>query len=170
MHQYGVSKPLFLTESSLICPEWNQLNCLPPEDEFFQAQADYLVRLFVRNWALGVSGTIWYDFEGQGWRYGGLVGADANNPKPAFRAFQYLTDKLDGMAYIGEAPVHEGIQGYIFSSKERQTWVLWSVDESHQTLESPQNVLFVYDKFGQLISQQETELTVASPLYIDVKP
>jgi hypothetical protein len=170
MQQYGVDKPLFLTESSLTCPEWNKTDCDPPGDDFYQTQADYVVRLFARNWALDIAGTIWYDFEDRGWRYGGLVGEDSNNPKPAFQAFKFLNDKLDGMAYIGEAPLPTGLQGYIFSGEDHQTWVLWSSDELPQTIVLPQHILSVYDKLGQTIAIDGAELTISSPIYIDVKP
>lgn len=170
MTQYGVDKPLFLTESSLICPEWNQQNCLPPDDQFFQSQAEYVVRLFVRNWALGVYGTIWYDFEGQGWRYGGLVGSDPSNPKLSYQAFKFLNEKLAGMEYFGEVSQTNGIEGYSFVSSNHRTWVLWSQDESPQTLDLPSDIIAAYDIFGQPLDLGEKEFTITSPVYIDMAP
>lgn len=170
MQQYGVDKPLFLTESSLICPESNTAECAPPGERFFQAQADYVVRLYVRNWALGIAGTIWYDFEGQGWRYGSLVGPDPGQPKPAFRAFQYMNEKLAGMVYTGRAPFPEGVEGYAFESGDRRTWVAWSRDESPLTVELPPDVLVVYDKYGQEIPLSGMQITITTPIYIDLAP
>ena len=169
MQQYGANKPLFLTESSLLCPDGNKNECMPPDEHFYETQADYLVRLFVRNWALDVAGTIWYDFEGKGWRNGGLVGEDANNPKPAFQAFKYLNEKLVGMSYIGESPLPNGLQGYIFVDDDRETWVIWSQDESPQAMELPSNVIVVYDKYGQAVALQD-QLEVSSPVYLDMVP
>ena len=166
----GVNKPIFLTESALTCPEWNQAECLPPDENFFDTQADYVVRLFVRNWSLEIAGTIWYSFEGQGWRYGGLVGNDENNPKPVFTAYKYMNENLKGMSYIGEAPFPDGIDGYVFSSANQQTWVAWSWDETPQTVDLPSNLLSVFDKYGQEVVLQGDQITITSPLYFDIRP
>ncbi len=170
MQLYGVEKPLFLTEGSLLCPEWNQGECVPPDDRFFEVQADYVVRLFVRNWAMDIRSTIWYQFEGSGWRYCGMVGEDADNPNPAFRAFRFLNQKLDGMNYVGDAPLPEEVAGYIFEGDGRQIWVIWSVDETPQMVDVPPGVLGVVDKYGQEIPASETQLTVSSPVYVEVVP
>jgi len=73
MASYGVDKPLMHTEGSLLCSVSSPAYCDPPGDAFFEAQADYVVWLYVRNWAEGLIGTIWYQFEGPGWRYSGLL-------------------------------------------------------------------------------------------------
>ncbi len=93
MAKYGVDKPIFHTESSLICPEWNTGECNPPLERFYTTQAQFLPRLYLRNWAYGVSGTIWFLFEGDGWRGGGMVG-NPTNPKLTLLAFRYLTSNL----------------------------------------------------------------------------
>jgi len=170
MGLYGVEKPIFLTESSLICPEYNKADCVPPQDQFYQAQADYVVRMFLRNWALGVDGTIWYDFEGKGWRYGSLVGPDLNNPKPVYDAYKYLLFKLTNMFYIGEAPLPNELQGYIFSGENRRTWVIWSKDETPQSIYVPGDVVAVYDKYGQNIQLDGPQIEISSPIYFDLLP
>ena len=170
MRQYGVDKPIFLTESSLICSERNIAECRPPDDLFFDKQADYLVRLFVRNWALDVAGTIWYQFEDKGWRYCGMVGADPNNPNPAYVAFDFMNEKLAGMGYTGEVPLPDGVAGYIFEGNDRQTWVLWSQDESPQTIELPSGIFAAYNKLGQQIHLQSEQMTITSPIYLDLSP
>ncbi len=172
MGRYGVDKPLFLTETSLLCPEWNKQDCTPPQDVFYQKQADYVVRRFVENWALGIAGTIWYDFEGQGWRYASMVGGDLDNPAPAFYAFQYLNRKLSGMLLTGAMDTLPGVQGYTFLSPQGgKTWVLWSIDESPQTIVLPPGVTAVYDRYGQEIPLATgPELEITSPVYVDIAP
>jgi hypothetical protein len=167
MAEFGISKPIFLTEGSLTCPKWNSMDCNPPDENFYQIQADYLIRLFVRNWALGVPATIWYDFEGQGWLYGGLVGEDSNNPKPAYKAYKFMIQKLKDMAYTGPVAMHEGIQGYAFKDGNRETWVLWSIDEEDYTIDIPEDVTAIFDKFGDEISMQETTMMISSPVYME---
>ncbi len=168
MQQYGVDKPIFLTESSLNCPEWNKTNCSPPDETFFDTQADYVVRLFVRNWAMDVAGSIWFQFEGQGWRYSNLVGSDFDYPNPAYRSFKYLNEKLENMVYTGKTPFQEEVDGYIFTGDDHQTWVVWSKDESPQWIELPQGFLSAHDKFGQEISLQGSQMQVLSPVYLDI--
>ena len=90
MESYNIDKPIIHTEGSLICPEWNPGDCSPPGEDFFEHQADYVVWMYVRNWANGLFGTIWYQFEGPGWRYAGLLDED-QNPKPVYEALLFLT-------------------------------------------------------------------------------
>ncbi len=168
MQEYGVQKPIFLTESSLNCPDWNSTDCSPPGELFFDTQADYVVRLFVRNWAMDIAGSIWFQFEGQGWRYSNLVGNDMDNPNPAYQSFKYLNEKLENTVFIGQTPFPDGLEGYIFSGVDYQTWVIWSKDGSSQIIELPQSILSVYDKFGQEIALQELQITVNSPIYLDI--
>jgi len=168
MGRYGVDKPLFLTETSLICPEWNKQDCNPPGDAFFQAQADYVVRAFLRNWALGVQGTIWYDFEGKSWRYASMIGANLFDPDPAFYAFQFLNRKLADARMMGPVEDFPGIEGYAFvHSDNTQTWVLWSLDESPISVKIPSDAR-VLDKFGTQIALADDMLEISSPVYIDL--
>ena len=170
MAQYGLDKPLFQTEISLLCPEWSKTACLPPGEDFYQAQADFVVRSFVRNWVMGIKGTIWYDFEGKGWRYSGLVGNNYQNPKPAFLAFRYLNQKLAGMAYIGEANLAPGVQAHRFASEGKETWVAWSLDETPQPVILPVGVIAVFDEFGNEIGSGNNTMEILSPVYLDVSP
>ncbi len=172
MSRYGVEKPIFHTETSLICAEWNTRDCQPPGDAFFQAQSAYVVRGFLRNWALGVQGTIWYDFEGKGWRYAGLVGADFSNPKPAYRAFRYLITKLADARMTGAVQSLPGVDGYdLLHPDGSHTWVLWSQDETPQTIFLPPGVTAAWDALGNpvpLTTGPELEITL--PTYIDFVP
>jgi hypothetical protein len=94
MSTYNFDKPIFHTEGALLCPEQNPTDCDPPDEGFFDSQADYAIRMYVRNWANSVSGTIWYQLEGPGWRYGGLL--DENQmPKPVFQAIDFLNRSRD---------------------------------------------------------------------------
>ena len=90
----------------------------------------------------------------------------AGNPAdPLIRKF--MNEKLEGMIYIGEAALAAGVEGYVFSGSDHQTWVVWSKDETPQEVTVPSNLLSVYDKYGQEIDLPET---IASPLYFDMKP
>ncbi len=169
MDTYSVDKPIFHTEGSLLCHPQNKIDCDPPGDGFFEAQADYLIRLYVRNFANGVSGTFWYQFEGPGWRLGGLLDDD-QNPKPAFNALIALTDKLSGTTLSGSVTQFEGIEGYEFNSDKKTVWVLWSPDEVDILVDPPPNLSVAYDKYGNEITPGGTGITVNSPVFFELNP
>jgi len=169
MASYGVDKPLLHTEGALICPEWNTDQCNPPDDAFYEAQADYVVWLFVRNWAEGLLGTIWYPFEGPGWRYSGLL--DANqDPKPAYWAFRFLTTELGEASYRGPVTQYPNLRGYEFIAPGKRVWVLWAPDEQPYVISMPAGATRVYNKYGEDITPSGGTLTVNSPVYVELQP
>jgi hypothetical protein len=169
MARYDVDKPLLHTEGSLICPEWNADQCNPPGGAFYEAQADYVVWLFVRNWANGLLGTTWYQFEGPGWRYGGML--DENQePKPAYEAFDFLTTELGDARYEGEVAGYPELQGYAFRTPGKRIWVLWAPDEEDHSVSLPAGVTRVLDKYGNDRTPSGDTLIVNSPVYIELSP
>jgi hypothetical protein len=169
MAEYNVDKQIFLTEGSLICPEQNLIDCDPPGDDFYQAQANYVVRLNVRSWANNLAGSVWYQFEGPGWRYGGLLDDD-QNPKPAFEAMEFLTEELSGTQFSGIVMDYENLESYEFISNEKIIWVLWSTDEIDTQIQLPGNTSVVYNKFGEDITPDSTDITVNDPIYVELEP
>jgi hypothetical protein len=170
MEQYGVNKPIIHSEGSLICPEHNSTQCNPPGEDFFEIQADYIVRLYVRNWANGINGTIWYKFEGPGWRYGGLLNED-QVPKPAYYALQFLTRKLSGAVYSGQTKSIDQVRIYEFIKEDKRIWVLWSADEKQYMMTLNQAPKIVFDKYGNQLSFSHTnEILVNSPMYLEFSP
>ena len=168
---YGVDKPLMLTEGSLTCPEWRPDLCNPPDTAFYEAQADYVVWLFVRNWAEGLLGTIWYQFEGQGeWRYSSMLGS-VQNPRPAYYTFDFLTEELGGASYKGLVTRYSALRGYEFSAPGKRIWVLWAPDEQLHTITLPSATLeVVYDKYGNDITPTGSSISVNSPIYVELTP
>ena len=168
MNAYGVEKPLIHSEGSLNCPEW-ELFCNPPGTEFYEAQADYVPRLFVRNWANGILGTVWYQFEGPSWRYSGLLD-DNQQPKPAYQALDFLTEELKGAAYTGEVTQYEGLRAYEFQTNAKVVWVMWSPDEVERTIQLPDSTAQVYDKYGKALAHENNQISVKSPVYVEMNP
>ena len=105
---YGYAKPIVFNETSLGCI--NEIvfpGCNPPDDIFFDVQADHLVRTYVRGLAEGVAGFSWFTLDDTGWRYTGLV-EQRKKFKPAFLAYQELIDILKESKYqspSGTGPV-----------------------------------------------------------------
>jgi hypothetical protein len=169
MQRYGVDKPLMHTEGSLIYSEDKGGGWTPPGATFYDAQADYVVRLYVRNWANGIDATIWFTFEGPGWRYGSLLDAQ-QAPKPAYDAFQFLTRELGGAWFDGPLTVGSDLEGYAFATLDKQIWVLWPPQRSTRTLALPPGVTRVYDKLGREITPPGSTLSVTGPVYIEIAP
>ncbi len=169
MASYSIDKPIIHTEGSLICPEWNTEDCSPPGEKFYEDQADYIIWMFVRNWANGLLGTIWYQFEGPGWRHGALL--DENqDPKPAYYALEFLAEELNGGEYTGQVTQYDQLTGYEFTKSNKKVWVIWSPDGVPHPLlldDAPQNI---YDKYGNQIDATSTELLVSSPIYLEFSP
>ena len=125
-----------------------------------------MVWLFVRNWANDVDATIWYEFQGPGWRYGGLVDG-SQSPKPAYNALQFLSQELRDASYTGRVSVHAQVNGYEFSRNDMKVWVLWSPDEQDHTVILPSSALRAYNKYGVVVPITSSKVTVNSPLYVE---
>jgi hypothetical protein len=162
MANYGIKKPIILSEGSLICAD-----CESQTEEFLEAQADYVVWLYVRNIAEGVKATIWYIFNGPGWRFGGMLDA-YQEPKPAYWALDFMTTELAGTYYQSPVVRYPTLRGYEFSNPQKRIWVLWSPDGNPQTINLPSSVHKVLDKYGNDITPSTSSLTVKSPIYVEL--
>lgn len=167
MASRGVSKPLFHSEGALLCPIAEL--CSPPGSDFFEAQADYVVWLYTRNWANGLVGTIWHTFEGPGWRYGQLLDS-FGEPLPSYYALQFFTEELRGVNFSQQLFSYPGLRAYEFKSNWKRIHVLWSPDDQPHPIALPIGVLRVVDKYGNLVVPQNNQLDVKSPLYIELIP
>lgn|GEM_PF-1717482 len=166
---YGLDKPLMHTEGALVCPEWSPALCSVPGPAFYEAQADYVVWLYIRNWAAGVQATAWYTWEGPGWRHGGLL--DENqNPRPAYWALHFLTNELARYSYTGPVTLYPSLQGYEFSVTGKRVWVLWAPDEVPHSVTLPAGTVRVFDKYGGDITPPGDTLSVSSPVYVELIP
>lgn len=166
MARYRADKPLMHTEASLIYPRNEGEGWAPPGAAFFQAQAEYVVQLYVRNWAHAFQSTIWYQLEGPGWRYGGLLDAE-QAPKPAYEAYQFLTHELGSAWYEGRVTRYANLEGYAFATPEKRIWVLWPPQGSTWNIELPAGVTRAYDALGSEITPPGTNLTLSGPVYIE---
>ena len=167
MQRYGIDKPLMLTEGSLLYPQNDGGTWTPPGATFYDAQADYVVQLYVRNWADEIEATVWFRIEGPGWRYGGLLD-ELQNPKPVYHAYRFLTQELGDAWYEGPVTRYANLKGYAFGTPDKQIWVLWPPQQSIRTVDLPASVTRVYDKLGQDVTPAGTILTLAGPVYVEM--
>lgn len=169
MAKYGVDKPIIHTEGSLTCPETTTAYCNPPGSAFNEAQADYVVWLYVRNWANDIMGTIWYQFDGLGWRSSGML--DANQqPKPVYNAYKFLTEELGGAGYERRITQYTGLDAYEFRTTDKRIWVMWAPDGQQRTITLPAGFVKAYDKYGAALTPNNNQLTVRSPIYLELTP
>ena len=125
--------------------------------------------MFVRNWAADLLGTTWYQFEGPGWRYRGMVD-EYQNPKLAYYALHFLTEELGNVSYKGPVTQYSDLRGYEFSAPGKRIWVLWAPDEQSHTVTLPSATLGVYDKYGSVITTGGSTMSVNSPVYVELLP
>lgn len=169
MAQYGYDKPLMNTEASLLCPEWN-IDCNPPGDAFFDAQADYVVKTYVRTWVYDLLGSIWYPFHGPGWRYSDLIGDSIVEPKPAYYAYLTTANILNGVDYHTKLTNLAPLEAYEFVGRWKKVWVLWSADGSPVHFNVPMDVDGIYDKYGDDVSVPGDRIIhVNSPVFVVFK-
>jgi hypothetical protein len=165
MQKYGIDKPIFHTESSLTCPTWNARECDPIVAQFYQTQAEFVPRLFLRNWAYGIDGTVWYQFEGVGWRSGGMVGAPTN-PKQTLRAFQHMTEVFGGAEYLDAETDSQEFTIYRFQKNGQQIWSIWTPDWESRTYTLPAGASSVTDIFGTQVGVDNNQILVDGVRYI----
>ena len=152
--QFGYEKPLILTETSLLCYEFNP-NC--PSDEFFAGQANFLIRLYTRLSANNILGATWFCLNYNAWRHSDLLGPN-NTPKPAYEAIKFMASLLSGATYKGSLGTST-LEGYSFWNPETnlEYRVYWTNNEkTSESLSLFPSTLTVYDKLGQEITPSES--------------
>lgn len=153
MQQAGVTKPVSINETALNCPNdipWYTW-CDPPGNDFYQMQADYLVRSFMRGFSENISSYIWYTLS-PAWRYGSLLD-DALDPRPAYFAYQQLIIRLRETIYIGPVTYGDGIEAYAFDNRTQQIQVIWSITNTDYTITLPQSeFIAAYTRDGTTIT------------------
>jgi len=137
LDRFGVQKPLWLNETSLLCYE-DQPYCNPPEAGFFKSQAEHLVRSFARAAAAGTEQVTWYTLEGPGWRSSSLLdGGQA--PRPAYYAFQQMARMVEPFRDVQPVDYGAGIEAYRFVKGQTVVDVLWSQQGDRRSVTVPMN-------------------------------
>jgi len=174
MAVYGVDKPLFLGETALGC-ESAYWTCDPPPADFFEAQADFVVRTFARDLSEKIEALIWYTLDGPGWRSTGLLDPD-NNPRPVYYAYQQLVIRLQNGEFDQAVDYGPGIEAYRFSTRARLIDILWSIDTISDTITVPQpEFLAAYSRDGAVLNPEpvgsDYQFVVGfSPIYVERQP
>lgn len=170
MARYGVDKPLSLNETGLL------FRAEELDAEYFQAQADHIVRVLARSMAADLHSFCWYTLNGPGWYNAGLLDQE-QNPRPAYLAYQQFTRQVRMTQSAQQvADYGQAVEAYRFRRTGLLVDVLWSRAATEQTIAFPrEKVIGVYDRDGAVvvptIVDDRVVLTVGmSPLYIERSP
>ncbi len=175
MTRYGVNKPLWLNETGLLCSPYSPF-CTAPPVEFFEAQADYLVRMMCRAAAADIKQVSWYTLDGPGWWSGGLL--DANQlPRSAFVAYQRMIALVGNYVTVTSVSDYgSNIEAYRFVRPGSVTDVLWSSNGSTMVVNVPSSAYrsaIVRNGADPVVSRDATNvfISIAFPaVFIDRTP
>jgi hypothetical protein len=168
MQTYGVSKPLFLNETSFIC-SWD------PPDAFFDLQANYVVRSLTRAYNEDIMGITWYTVNGPGWRWGGLANS-SQTPTPVYWAYQEMTSQYQHSRLIGPVSYADGIEAYAFDRGTDRLDILWAIEDQTITVTVPlAEWIGAYGREGEVITPTVSGANVLlpvgfSPVYLIQRP
>ncbi|OQY93282.1 MAG: hypothetical protein B6D39_03280 [Anaerolineae bacterium UTCFX2] len=164
MSDYGVNKPILMSEVALLCSEQD---CVTPGASFLDSQADFVVSVNARAWGLGLLGSVWYTLEESSWRQSGLF--IQATPKPGYHALVFMAKELQDATLGSEITQYNGLRGYEFHLPAKRVWILWSPDGvTGQQISLPSGVKAVYDKFGNPLTPVQNSLWVVHPTYIEL--
>lgn len=166
MAQYGLQKPLMVAEASLACSEDNPA-C--PENNFFDDQANYAIRLYTRAWANDIVGVIWFMLHSNSWRHTDLL-YRGNVPKPVYTSTQFLSDLLLGATYGGSLS-SDMIEGYWFEKGDSIYRLYWTNEPDISVpLSLPETTEAVYNKYGEEIAvDNDSSLEISfDPIIIEM--
>ena len=169
-------KPLVQGEIGIGCLDSKDY-CLPaPSAEFFQFQADMLVRVAVRTISENIKGYSWYQINGNGWRNQGLLDFE-NNPRPSYYAYQQLIMQLDRARYLSTVDYGSDVEAYAFHQAPNKVHVVWAKDDTSVSILVPKSKFVdAYDRDGTQITNPPVDgnnykFTAGfSPIYIIRKP
>jgi hypothetical protein len=120
MADYDVERPLMLNEMALLF--WGG----DGDPDFFQNQADHIVRVVVRGMSVDVQAFSWYTLHASGWNSSGLMNRD-NTPRPAYHSYQQLINQTSTSTMMPvEVPIYgDTVEAYQFGGGEALVDVLW---------------------------------------------
>lgn len=175
MQAYGVDKPLIMSEGAY------RTNDNPA---LFEAQANHLVKEYVRAYYLELWSYVWYGLK-HNWEGSALINSDGS-PRPAYDAYQTLTAQLDGCAYDHKmTPGETGysdVEGHVFrSAQKKKKWVLWSTSDITRQVAfgawtSPSGQFRRTDKYGVVTVVGDSDdgtldgwvkISVNAPVYVE---
>jgi hypothetical protein len=157
------SKYLLNTEVAVLCGrDGREPGCLT--DDFNQTKSNYVASANVVAAARKLVANVWYSLTG--WRASGLVQGASLQLLPAYDAFRFNADQLDGAQYIRDLEQYDGLVGYEFERDGDILWVLWSLDGGDQVIDLTSEPSAVYNVYGSGQPVSNNLLITISPIYV----
>jgi hypothetical protein len=171
LNTYGFAdKELLNTELAVLCGrDGKEDYCLDQASantkEYYVSQANAAAL------AEGLHVNLWYSLTG--WRGSSLVD-EKLEPLPAFMAYQFAASQLNEAAYQGEVDSFSGVMGYEFENKDKNIWIVWSLDGENHIISLSDKPSGVYDAYGnsmmeKIVSDTELDISIA-PVYVEWGP
>jgi hypothetical protein len=168
LQPYGYqNKPLFNTETSLVCMD-NPNDPNYCTNGYENTKAAYVALDYAMAMANSVSVRIWYNVIGE-WRHSGLLNS-ISSPRPAYDAFKTGATELGYATFVKDLTqpqLPSGVRGYQFTRDNRTVWFLWSTSvSSHQVTfnRAPANA---FDTVGHALTPAQTMSVDNNPRYFE---
>jgi hypothetical protein len=161
--EYNQSEKYLLnTELGLLCGSTgDEPQC---QEQVFQlSKAAYIAISNAAAVAEGLRANVWYSL--LGWRGSGLVTAD-RQPLPAFDAFRFSAQMLNGATFVRQIDDYPGVRGYEFVFEGRRIWLLWSSDRGEHRVQLPETPAELYDVLGTAQTVDQVLLITPAPVYV----
>jgi hypothetical protein len=160
LNQYGVTgKFLINTEVALLCDTCSN------DPVYEDTKAYYVAQEYAAAIALGLRANLWFTV--LGWRNSGLLNPDLS-PRPAYTAFQFSSNELEGAVLLREIAEYPGVKGYEFQLGNRHILVLWSLDGTVHSVTPPLPLLAAWDSLGSSVPTSSSMNVGFNPLYLEL--
>lgn len=175
--QYGVSKPMMVTEAGWHSNYYN--DAFPGSPEI---QSRYVVKLFAQAAAANLEALTWWTWVDPPLPNGenGLLTV-ALQPKPSYTAYQYAAGKIGLAQFVQIVPTAAEVEGYRFQATNGlPLYVFWSKDEQVHTIALSGSQAQLVNMYGQTIGTARDEIdgtmdgilhfnVGANPIYAEIE-
>lgn len=167
MGRYGIDKPLMLNEGALLSNSHST--------NFFEEQANHIVRVSLRALSEGVEAFCWYTLHDSGWLSAGLLDRDGQ-PRPGYGSYRELITQVGSTPTAPTSFYGAAVEAYRFDKGTRLVDVLWARATQPTVVEVPRMAfLAAYTRDGAALEPEMTttsaQLTVShEPIYIHSLP
>jgi hypothetical protein len=86
-----------------------------------------------------------------GWKESGLLESSDNTPLPAYFAYSFSVEQLQGAAYIRDIIDYPGVIGYEYRKDSNLIWIIWSLDGEIHDIQLPSTPTAGYHVDGELL-------------------
>ena len=89
-------------------------------------------------------------------------------PRPVYEALLFMSTFLSDVSYAGDGPETTGLETHIFSSPEKEIWVIWSPEQVDVPFQIPEGEIRIFDKFGNEIQVEGNDLSINDAVFLEL--